>query len=361
MTETPAPPPKTGRPEIPGDEHDRAAAPEESSPAGAPSQQVFRRRTTAQRVGAIAGAILFLVAAGVLYVIMADLDFDEVRAEIARVSRTQIAFSVGFTTLSYLLLTGYDALALPQVTARHIRYRLTALASFTSFAVSFTLGFPLITAATVRYWIYSSVGLGASAIASLTLIAGLAFWLGMGLVIGVVMVLQPASASLFTRLPAAANGYIGFATLSAIFLYLVWIAARPRSITIQGFTLQLPRLKVSLMQTALGAADVCAACAVLYYLLPAGHGVPFATMVAAFVFACMLGVISHAPGGLGVFEATLLLALPGIPREPLLGSILLYRLFYYLVPFVIALFLLGLREIRLRSRSLRREIDRQSS
>lgn len=353
--------------EMPGRRSESQAAGEPgadvaSGPATPDSgEPAFRRRTTAQRIGAVASIVLFLVAAGVLYFILSDLDFDEVRAEIARVSRTQILQALGFTVLSYLLLTGYDALALPQVTTTLVRYRLTALASFTSFAVSFTLGFPLITAATVRYWIYSSRGLGASAIASLTLIASLAFWLGMSLVIGVVMILQPASVSLFTRLPAAANGYVGFAILSGIFLYLVWISARPRSISIQGFTLQLPRLKVSLMQTVLGAADVCAACAVLYYLLPSGHGVPFATMVAAYVFACMLGVISHAPGGLGVFEATLLLALPGIPREPLLGSILIYRLFYSILPFVIALFLLGLREIRLRSRTLRSEFNRDSA
>ncbi len=73
--------------------------------------------------------------------------------------------------VSFTALTGYDALALRQLRVR-VPYKTTALASFTSYAISFTLGFPLITAGTVRYWIYSQVGLAASKVASLTLVAG---------------------------------------------------------------------------------------------------------------------------------------------------------------------------------------------
>lgn len=316
----------------------------------------FRRRPLMQRLGAVVSAALFVIALAVLYSVISDLDIDEVKAVFARTSREQLLMALGLAALSYLMLTGYDALALWQLAKGKARYRLTALASFTSFAVSFTLGFPLITAATVRYWVYAPANLGSGVIASLTLIAGLTFWLGMSVVLGLVMILQPEATSAFTRLPTQVNGYIGFAILSAIFLYTVWIAARPRHIRIQGWTLHLPRLRVSLMQMLLGAADVCAACGVLYVLLPTGHGVPFATMVAAFVFACVLGIASHAPGGIGVFEATLLLALPGLPKEALLGSILMYRLCYYILPFIVAIWLLGLREIWLRARRLRSEI-----
>jgi glycosyltransferase 2 family protein len=108
----------------------------------------------------------------------------------------------------------------------------------------------------------------------------------------------------------------------------------------------------------LGAADVCAGAAVLYVLLPAEAQVPFATMLAAYVFACLLGIASHAPGGIGVFEATMLLALPGVPKEALLGALLVYRLCYYLVPFVVALVLLGTREIMIRAGILRLQLAR---
>lgn len=326
------------------------------TPDALTATRAFRRKRLFHRIGIAASAILFAVSVGVLIYIIGQLNIDEVKAAYTRTSWRQIALALGLVATSYLMLTGYDALALREVAKQHVRYPLTALASFTSFAVSFTLGFPLLTAATVRYWIYSSVGLGAGAIASLTLIAGITFWLGMSIVLGTVMVWQPAATGIFTRLPAQMNFYIGAGVLAAVTGYIVWIAVKPRALTLQGWTLRLPRLSVSLAQMALGAMDVCAACGVFYVLLPEGHGVPFATVIAAYVFANLLGVASHAPGGIGVFEATILIALPGIPREALLGSVLLYRCCYYLLPFIAAIWLLGLREIWLRSQRLRTEI-----
>jgi len=318
--------------------------------------RALRRRRWLQRLGAVASIVLFAAAIGVLAMVARELDVEEVKAAYQRTEWRQILLALGLTMVSYLMLTLYDALALRQLTTKSVSYGLTALASFTSFAVSFNLGFPLLTAATVRFWVYSSVGLGAGAIASLMLIAGLTFWLGMSIVLGTVMVLQPANAAAFTRLPAAMNLNIGAAILACVACYIVWIAIRPRALTMQGWTFTLPRLRVSLAQMALGAADVCVACGVLYVLLPQGHGVPYATVVAAYVFANLLGIASHAPGGIGVFEATILLALPGIPREALLGSVLLYRCCYYLLPFILAVWLLGLREIYLRAQKLQREI-----
>ena len=85
--------------------------------------------------------------------------------------------------------------------------------------------------------------------------------------------------------------------------------------------------------------------------MPQGHGIGYETFLAVYVFAAMLGIASHAPGGLGVFEATILLALSSMPREPVLGALLLFRLCYYLAPFVLALALLGAHEISSRLRS----------
>ena len=75
--------------------------------------------------------------------------------------------------------------------------------------------------------------------------------------------------------------------------------------------------------------------------------------MAIYVLAAMLGIASNAPGGLGVFEATILLALSSLPRDQVLGSLLLFRVCYYLVPFVVALGMLGAYEILRRIRRAR--------
>lgn len=322
------------------------------------SSAVMARRARLIKIGGtVASAALFAVSLGVLYFLIHELDANEVKAALARASYGQIWLALLFTALSYLMLTGYDWVALPAVTTQKVRYRIAALASFTSYAVSFTLGFPLFTAATVRYWIYSSVGLGAKAIASLTLIAGITFWLGMGVVLAVVMIVLPGSVSTFTRLPLTMNVLIGLAVLLAIGMYLLVVKRGNRSLSVQGWRLRLPGVRITTQQMALGAADVCAGAAVLFVLLPPDAQIPFATMLAAYVFACTLGIASHAPGGIGVFEATMLLALPGVPREQLLGALLVYRLCYYVVPFVIALILLGVRELMIRAGMLRHQLS----
>ena len=119
--------------------------------------------------------------------------------------------------------------------------------------------------------------------------------------------------------------------------YFFWVSTGDRAIQVRGWRLELPGFWVTLGQTILGAGDVCAAGAVLYVLLPTGHPVAYETFLAAYIFAALVGIASHAPGGLGVFEATMLVALNEIPREQVLGALLLFRLFYYLVPFMLAL------------------------
>jgi glycosyltransferase 2 family protein len=310
------------------------------------------RRGRFRWLGTAAAALLFAISAVVLFILIRELDAQEIRAALAATSWRQILLAALFTICSYLLLTGYDAIGFRQLGQR-VRYRTTAIGSYTSYAVSFTLGFPLITAGTVRYWIYSAVGVGARAIASLTLIAGVTFWLGMGVVLGICLIVKPNEIAELSRLPAIMNRLLGIGVLAVIGAYLAWVSARPRSLTFQGWSLKLPNLPISLAQMALGAAEVCAAGAACYFLLPQGYGITYGAFLAAYVFACLLGIASHAPGGIGVFEATILLALPNVPTEQLLGSLLIFRLCYYVLPFVLALLLLAGREILMRWRILK--------
>jgi glycosyltransferase 2 family protein len=316
------------------------------------ADETASRRGRFKWVGTAAALLLFCISAVVLYIMVRELDAQEIRAALAATSWRQILLAVLFTVCSYLLLTGYDAIGFVQLKQK-VPYPTTAMGSYTSYAVSFTLGFPLITAGTVRYWIYSAAGVGARAIASLTLIAGVTFWLGMGIVLGVCLIWKPTEIAELSRLPPLANRLFGFAILAAIAGYLAWVSLKPRSLTFQGWSLTLPNLPISLAQMALGAAEVCAAGAACYFLLPQGYGITYGAFIAAYVFACLLGIASHAPGGIGVFEATILLALPNVPTEQLLGSLLIFRLCYYALPFGVALLLLAGREILMRWRILK--------
>ena len=80
-------------------------------------------------------------------------------------------------------------------------------------------------------------------------------------------------------------------------------------------------------------------------MLPDEPHIGFITLAVIFVAATLLGFASHSPGGLGVFDAAMLVALWQFDKEELLAGLLLFRLLYYIIPFALALAILGGREI----------------
>ncbi len=303
----------------------------------------------------LAIALSLAIAAFSFYVLgraVSAVSLSALREAIAATSAEQITAAALLTVVSFLALTGYDGLALRQLNAR-VRYKTTALASFTSYAISFTLGFPLITAGTVRYWIYSQAGLPASKVASLTVIAGVTFWFGMVFVLGAGLAFHASAISKINHFYPLINTLIGLVILGAVLAYLVWVTIRRRDVCVKGFRLELPGLGLSLGQIALGVIDQCAAAGVLYVLLPSHAELDFLAFGAIYVFACILGVASNAPGGIGVFEATMLKAVPVASEDALLASLVLFRVIYYLVPFLFALAFLGAHEGFHRWNSLR--------
>ncbi|BGE86698.1 lysylphosphatidylglycerol synthase domain-containing protein [Methylosinus sp. 3S-1] len=343
------------------DEANEAAAPKVSEPKTFPDLVETARRRLAPNLGkalaGVASLAVFALAGFSLAGVVSSLKFSDVRAAIGATSAEQVLGALLLTALSYLALTGYDALALRQLGLR-VRYRIAALASFTSYAFSFNLGFPVVTAAAVRYWIYSRVGVGAVQVANVTVIAGVTFWLGMASVVGVGLVARAGELGAIDKLPAFLNVALGLLVCAGVGYYLVWVALRRRRVRLRGHMFELPGFVPSLGQTVLGVVDLCCAAAALYLLLPQETNLDFFTFACVYVFACVLGVVSHAPGGIGVFEATMLHALPSHSQESLLASLLLFRVLYYFLPFILALALLGADEGSRRWHSLRETINR---
>ncbi len=311
-----------------------------------------RHRGIGTYIGASFSFGIAVLAIFVLVRTLSHINLADLRNAIGATSDEQILAAAGLTCLSFLALTGYDGVALLQLRQK-VPYPTTALASFTSYAICFTLGFPLITAGTVRYWIYSQAGLTAAKIASLTVIAGVTYWLGMALVIAVTLLARSATISNIDHFDPHINALIGLSALVALIAYLAWVSLGHRKTRIQGFKLELPGFKLTLGQIILGVIDLCSAAGVLYVLLPPPRVLDFFTFAAVYVFGCALGIASYAPGGIGVFEATMLKAVPVPSQEALLASLLLFRIIYYLVPFILALALLGAHEALRHGRNLR--------
>ena len=105
---------------------------------------------------------------------------------------------------------------------------------------------------------------------------------------------------------------------------------------------------------ALSAVDWLLTASVLFVLLPPALSFSYPAFVGVYLVAQTIAMLSHVPGGAGVFEATLLSVLaPAVDaqvRAALVASLLLYRLVYYLVPLGAAVLVAAAIEAR-RSRS----------
>ncbi len=262
--------------------------------------------------------------------------------------------ALGLTALSYFILTAYDTMGLRFV-GRKLAYRRIALASFIGYAFSNSLGFPLLTGVPIRYRLYSGWGLSAIQITQLIAFYTTTFWIGFFTIGALVLLLAPPQLPGALHLPWVSVRLLGLLFLAAVAAYFIASIVRRKPLRIRSLELQLPRPPLPFAQAAAGALDWLVAAGVAYVLLPAGHGLAFPAFLGIFLLAQMAGLLSHVPGGLGVFEAIVLLSLPqSFPQSAALGALLAYRLIYYLLPLLAATLALGAYEYARNHHYIRR-------
>jgi phosphatidylglycerol lysyltransferase len=277
--------------------------------------------------------------------LLAEVHYADVLAAVIATPSPKIAGAVIATAFSYLALTRYDASALRYVGAK-VGARTVVLTSFVAYALSNTIGLGPLSGGVVRMRLYSAAGVPPPQVARVIVFNAAAFGLGM-LFFGAVGLLWGAhdvAVALHT------HGWVLRLLAAAMLLVLsgfLWLCVRRRSIRIGGFwELQLPPAELALRQLAISAVELAASAFVLWLLLPPGH-IPLAAFIAFYAIAITAGIISHIPGGVGVFETVMLLAAGNdVPRNAMLGALLLNRGIYYLLPLVVATGALIFYELR---------------
>jgi uncharacterized membrane protein YbhN (UPF0104 family) len=290
---------------------------------------------------------LLSVAAVTLFRILSKIDPDRVWAALHSVSAGQIALATVLMAGSYLSLTFYDFFALRTIGHTQVPYRTAATAGFSSYAIGHNLGATAITCGIVRYHVYSASGLGLIEVAKICFLTGLTFWLGNAWVLGASLSLAPEAAQPITRLPVAYNQAAGLALLFGSIVYILWVTRR-RTLGRNNWRVALPGWRSTIVQIGIGVLDLSCCVLAMYVLLPPEPSIAIASLAAVFVSALLLGYASHAPGGLGVFDAAMLIGLPQFAPEPLLASLLLFRLIGYLLPGFLAVALLAVRQVVMR-------------
>src|SRR6201986_1473088 len=304
----------------------------------------LRQKQVLHKVGVVVSVTVIGIACYVLYHMLRGINVDEVIQAIRDTEPHQIALAALFVAAGYFTLTFYDLFATRAI-GHNVPYKINALAAFTSYSIGHNVGASVFTGGAVRYRIYSSWGMNAIDVAKVVFLAGLTFWLGNAAVLGLGVAYHPEAAAAIDQLPAWLNRLAAFAVLVALGTYVVWVSMRPRGVGRGPWTVILPGGSLTLLQIAIGIVDLGFCALAMYVLVPDEPNLGFIVVAVIFVAVTLLGFASHSPGGLGVFDAAMLVGLWQMDREDLLGGMLLFRLLYYIAPFVISVILLTFREV----------------
>jgi uncharacterized membrane protein YbhN (UPF0104 family) len=306
----------------------------------------FKERIGWKRLGVVASLIIIAFAITTLVHTLKGIDTGVMLVALTEIPPYRIALAAMCVVGAFCTLTFYDFFALRTIGKKHVPYRIAALSSFTSYSIGHNIGATVFTGGAIRFRIYSDYGLSAVDVAKICFLSGLTFWLGNAFVLGIGMAWHPWAASAMDQLPHAINRLIALGIVSAIVAYLVWLALgeERRELGQNGWKVMLPSAPLTLVQILIGVLDLGFCAMAMYLLMPAQPGIDFIPLAVVFILATLLGFASHAPGSLGVFDAAMLVALPQFGREQLLATLVVFRVLYFMIPFCIAISIMGTRE-----------------
>jgi len=303
--------------------------------------------------GPLLSVAMLCLALWALHHLASEVSYREVARYVHGLENYRIALAVLLTAGSYGVMILYDWFGLAYI-GKRLPGAQVSLISFISYAFSNALGMALLISGSIRYRFYMQAGLTTAEVAKVVVYCTLSFWLGLCGLTGVTLLLFPVPASLplaSWRLPVAA-----VLTLIPL-LWMLGSKLLRRPLGIWRWQLTLPSPLIAARQVLVGAVDWGLAAYVLYLLMPNAVDTGFGHFLAIFVLAQIAGLVSHVPGGLGVFEAVMLAGFGAEGNQgleaPILGALAAYRLIYYFLPLLAATLVVLLREARgLRSKAL---------
>jgi len=294
----------------------------------------------------LTGVFLLVLAGIAVNHVAHKVDFAEVWAYLDALPLWKVLDAVALTAAGYLVLTLYDVSALKYLKIK-VPYRTTALASFAGYAISNNVGWAVISGGSVRYRVYSAAGLSAGTIAKVVVFSTTTFTLGVSFTGSVGMLIGPHPVAHLLGLPDWVVQAVAGAVLAGLAVLCVVAAVTHKPVKLWKWRFELPSGGLVLAQIVIASVEIVISGAALWLLLPDTHGAGFMEFLGIYCAALVVAMVSHVPGGIGVFETILLLGLSaqGSPGA-VLGALLAYRFVYYVLPLAVAGVMLLIWEIQ---------------
>jgi phosphatidylglycerol lysyltransferase len=284
-------------------------------------------------------AALFICA---LYIVHSQLkvhELSDIFASLKTMPMRMLFAAFALTVINYLVLAGYDWLALRFTGHKQIPLQKMIAAALLSYAISNNTGHAWAAGGSIRYRFYSKWGVPGWDIFKISFFQTATYLLG-ALSLGLLgSLLLPHYLSSQTQEPQAIH-WISLICATALLAYWGAVCVWRKPLLIKGFELTLPTPAMAFWQTIVSSIDIVLSSLVLWVLLLGKVDIGFGAFVVVFVVAQVAGVISQVPGGIGVFESAFLWLMSDIEVSDqhlvLIGALLLYRVIYYFLPLLLA-------------------------
>ncbi|TWT38353.1 bifunctional lysylphosphatidylglycerol flippase/synthetase MprF [Blastopirellula retiformator] len=296
------------------------------------------------RLSPFLAVLIFIAAAWLLAHELRNYRWHDVRESLSAMPPQKIAFSIVLMILNYVVLVGYDLLALKAI-ARKLPLLRVAFASFTGFAASYNFGATL-GGVPVRYRSYSVLGLSSVEVLQISIMLGGTFWIGVFAIGGLAFILDPFTLPPDLHLPITSVSGLGWLLVASAVVYMGLTFLWKKPFTIAGHEIRLPGPGIAVGQLGIAIADIMIACGCLYVLLPPDVGMSYPQFLGVFLLAQIAVVLTHVPGGVGVFELVILTLTESTAKDDVVAALLVFRVIYYLLPLFVAILLLGAQEYR---------------
>ncbi|MCR5857863.1 YbhN family protein [Mesorhizobium sp. J428] len=292
----------------------------------------------------VVGSAAVVFSIWLLYHELRGVSLEEMKASFARISLHSWLLAILSTFVAYGALAGYDNIALKYLN-RKVPWLFITIGSFTTYAISHNVGASVLSGAVVRYRAYGSKGLTMAEVGILVAFCSFTFALGVVFLTGLVFVIEPEITDRFVDiLPTDFSLGTGYLLLGLVALYVLGSLLKLPPLRIKGFSLGYPSPAIVARQLVIGPIEIIGAAGIVYFALPEAGNPGFLVILGIFLISFSVALLSHAPGGLGVLELVFVHALSEMDPADVIAALVVFRLLYLIIPFVIALVVILLFE-----------------
>lgn len=285
----------------------------------------------------IVGSAAVIFSIWLLYHELRGVSLEEMKASFERISLQSWLLAILSTFVAYGALAGYDNIALKYLNKK-VPWLFITIGSFTTYAISHNVGASVLSGAVVRYRAYGSKGLTMAEVGALVAFCSFTFAIGVLFLTGLVLVIEPEITDRFVDiLPTDFSLGTGYLLLALIGLYVAGSLVKLPPLSIRGFQLSYPSPSIVARQLVIGPIEIIGAAGIVYFALPEAGNPGYLVILGIFLISFSVALLSHAPGGLGVLELVFVHALSEMDPADVIAALVVFRLLYLIIPFVIAI------------------------